>query len=125
MGAGDVAWALGHVVSRAFGGGDDVALAPLVDSCNHRGGAGKPFALPSGVALAGAAAAGEGDGQGQGGGEGGGEGTLVCVAPPPGGLRAGEELCIAYGGLEGGDGREAPLSLLLNFGFLPRGVQLE
>lgn len=33
--AADVRWALGQVVSRAFGSGDDLALLPLIDSCNH------------------------------------------------------------------------------------------
>jgi hypothetical protein len=95
-----VVWALGHVVSRCFGSNADVALAPLIDSCNHAAGAGTPWALaaPGGSAL-------------------------VCVSPAAGGLEAGEELCISYGPLEAGSG-ETALGVFLNFGFVPCGMEL-
>jgi hypothetical protein len=99
--AAGVAWAMGHVVSRCFGRGGDVALAPLVDSCNHAAGASPPFALEAS----------------------GGGGVRVCVSPPGGGgLAAGQELCISYGDLEGG--RETALQVFLNFGFVPAGMEL-
>ena len=119
VGAADVAWALGHVVSRAFGGGEDVALAPLIDSANHSAGAGKPFPLEEP----------EGDESSSSGGGGGNGGVLVCVAPTEA-LAAGDELCIAYSGMEeggggGGPSSKSPLSLLLNFGFLPADCELD
>jgi hypothetical protein len=112
--AAGAAWALAHVVSRAFGSGEDVALAPLVDSCNHRAGAGRPWAM---------AAGGGGDG---GPGVSGGGRVLVCVSPERGGapvaLRPGEELCISYGSIERGG--ETGLSVFLNFGFCPAGLEM-
>eukprot|EP00879_Flechtneria_rotunda_P003981 GHRR01004221.1.p1 GENE.GHRR01004221.1~~GHRR01004221.1.p1 ORF type:complete len:501 (+),score=211.42 GHRR01004221.1:164-1666(+) len=40
--AADVAWAYGQVLSRAFGAGPDVGLAPLIDMLNHKQGAVQP-----------------------------------------------------------------------------------
>lgn len=110
-----IAWALGHVASRAFGDGEDVALAPLIDSCNHQDGAGKPWPLevkwPDG--------GGEG---GEGLGDGSGGQVLVCITPEVDGevrgLAAGDELCISYGRLSGKD-RDSALGTYINFGFLP------
>lgn len=108
-----VAWALGHVVSRAFGGhGGNAALAPLIDSCNHRAGAAKPSPLLA-------------DGQ-DGGVEGDGGGVVVCIVPEQEGrlvgMEAGEELCISYGAIDG-DAKGA-LGVFISFGFVPGNVQL-
>ncbi|GBF97936.1 hypothetical protein Rsub_10609 [Raphidocelis subcapitata] len=132
--AAGLAWAMGQVVSRAFGRGDDVALAPLVDSCNHRGGAGVPFPLYA--RDPGQPRAGNGGGGGaNGGSSGGGEGapqpgraeTLACVSPQAGGkavgLEAGEELCISYSAIAGGG--EGALGVFLTFGFLPDDCPLD
>ncbi|KAI8465087.1 MAG: hypothetical protein J3K34DRAFT_525640 [Monoraphidium minutum] len=114
--ADDVAWAMAHVTSRAFGGGDEVALAPVIDSCNHRGGAGKPWPL-SAVDAAGGGGGGSGD-------RGDGD-VLVCITPELGGaplaLAAGDELCISYGSISAG---EDALSVFLSFGFVPPEVDL-
>jgi hypothetical protein len=129
---------MGHVVSRAFGGGDDVALAPLIDSCNHRHGAGKPWPLvlgdnnESGSRVSGVAPESSGGGSSSGD---DGLGVLVCVTPEVDGevqgLEAGEELCITYGSISGGGrsgdggGGESALSVYTSFGFVPDGVDLQ
>lgn len=48
----DVVWAFGQVVSRAYGSGSDVGLAPLIDMVNHEQGAPIPqlLAVPAAVA---------------------------------------------------------------------------
>jgi hypothetical protein len=102
--AADVEWALAQVVSRAFGGGDDdVALAPLIDSCNHDGRAALPFAV-------------EVDGA-----------TVVCVSPCDAdgndrGLAAGEELFIRYGSLED---EGSAVATFTSFGFVPATMRLD
>jgi hypothetical protein len=96
----DLMWALGHVLSRAFGSGQTLGLAPLIDLLNHKDHASKPFPMQV-------------DGQ-----------TFACVTSSVSigssnnkmfiELVEGEELCISY--LKRGP--EDQLETYLNFGFV-------
>ena len=106
--APDIAWALGQAVSRSYGSGPDAALLPYIDLINHDRHAARPAAWQavdgSGAPAAAIFAAGAA-GERQGGGGGG--------QTEPGGLAAGAELCVSY------IADTAPLTMFLNFGFVP------
>lgn len=92
--AADVRWALGHVVSRSFGSGADLALLPFIDCCNHQQNAATPEGFTTSA----------------------GEACAAVHSRSKGALQAlprGTEFCVSY--VAG----TSPLNMLLNFGFVP------
>ncbi|KAG2501281.1 hypothetical protein HYH03_001083 [Edaphochlamys debaryana] len=98
----DVVWGMGQVLSRSFGGGADLGMAPYIDLLNHREGAPKPRSFV------------DSDDD-----DAGGRGFVVIdcsLHGEPQALAAGEEAFISYAAAEaGGD----PLQAFLNLGFVP------
>jgi hypothetical protein len=95
LSAAELRWALGQVASRSYGGGDALAMLPVIDLANHRAGAPTPdgWHAPRGA-------------------------DCAALWPPGSGLAAGEELCVQYGAA----GRARALNWVLSYGFVPPDV---
>ncbi|KAI7846423.1 hypothetical protein COHA_000036 [Chlorella ohadii] len=91
--AAEVRWALGHVVSRCFGSGDELALLPFIDLMNHQQHADTPqqYVAASGQPCAAIYNRHKGE---------------------PRAAAAGDELVISY------SAGTSALNMLLNFGFV-------